>query len=63
MFHGFMLAAHQEGLTAGEYAFLYIDLFGASLQSGSHFPDTLLPWNRGDANNDLAKEAYKVSMP
>nr|XP_056709736.1 atrial natriuretic peptide receptor 1 [Euleptes europaea] len=61
IFHELMLYAHREGLTAGEYAFFYIDLYGASLQS-SYFPDRRLPWQRGDANDALAREAYKSVM-
>ncbi|KAJ7307289.1 hypothetical protein JRQ81_009294 [Phrynocephalus forsythii] len=61
IFRELMLHAHHEGLTAGEYAFFYIDPFGASLH-GSHFPDRQLPWRRGDRNDDAAREAYKAVM-
>lgn len=60
IFHELILDAHHEGLTKGEYAFFFIDLFGAILQS-SHFPDRRLPWQRGDGRDTLAREAYKVS--
>ncbi|XP_053224656.1 atrial natriuretic peptide receptor 1 isoform X1 [Podarcis raffonei] len=61
IFRELMVHAHREGLAAGEYAFLYIDLFGASLQS-STFPDRQLPWRRGDGNDTVAREAYKAVM-
>ncbi|XP_026548587.1 atrial natriuretic peptide receptor 1-like, partial [Notechis scutatus] len=61
IFRGLMLQAHREGLTAGEYAFFYMDLFGSSLQS-SRFPDPTLPWRRGDGNDGAAREAYKAVM-
>ncbi|XP_061462231.1 atrial natriuretic peptide receptor 1 [Rhineura floridana] len=56
-----MLYAHHEGLTTGDYAFFYIDLFGASLQS-SIFPDRQLPWRREDGHDAIACEAYKAVM-
>nr|XP_020666428.1 atrial natriuretic peptide receptor 1 isoform X1 [Pogona vitticeps] len=61
IFHELLLHAHHEGLTAGEYAFFFIDPFGASLQS-SHFPDRQLPWRRGDGHDVIAREAYKAVM-
>nr|XP_060613964.1 atrial natriuretic peptide receptor 1 [Anolis sagrei ordinatus] len=61
MFRKLMLHAHREGLTAGEYAFFYIDLYGASLQA-SHFPDRQLPWRRKDGEDAAAREAYKAVM-
>ncbi|XP_053133430.1 atrial natriuretic peptide receptor 1 isoform X2 [Hemicordylus capensis] len=61
IFRELMLHAHREGLTAGEYSFFYIDLFGASLQS-SRFPERQLPWWRGDGRDTLAQDAYKAVM-
>nr|XP_008122827.1 PREDICTED: atrial natriuretic peptide receptor 1 [Anolis carolinensis] len=61
VFRKLMLHAHREGLTAGEYAFFYVDLFGASLQ-GSVFPDRRLPWQRNDGDDAVAREAYKAVM-
>ncbi|XP_042295204.1 atrial natriuretic peptide receptor 1 isoform X2 [Sceloporus undulatus] len=61
IFHELMVHAHHEGLTTGDYAFFYIDLFAESLQS-SHFPDRRHPWQRGDGNDAIAREAYKAVM-
>ncbi|XP_064416570.1 atrial natriuretic peptide receptor 1 isoform X1 [Latimeria chalumnae] len=56
-----MLHVHRAGLSAGDYAFFYIDVFGASLQ-GAHFPEPRQPWQRGDTDDASAKEAYKAVM-
>ncbi|KAM3824903.1 atrial natriuretic peptide receptor 1 [Vipera latastei] len=61
IFRALMLQAHHEGLTAGDYAFFYIDLFGTSLRS-STFPDRTRPWRRGDGDDGAAREAYKAVM-
>ncbi|XP_063002092.1 atrial natriuretic peptide receptor 1 isoform X2 [Elgaria multicarinata webbii] len=61
VFRELMVQAHREGLTTGDYAFFYVDLFGASLKS-SHFPDRRLPWQRGDGKDDVAREAFKAVM-
>uniref|UniRef100_A0A8C1NL67 Guanylate cyclase n=1 Tax=Cyprinus carpio TaxID=7962 RepID=A0A8C1NL67_CYPCA len=45
------------GLPQEEYAFFFIDLFGYSLQS-----HPAKPWARGDADDNVAKEAFKVSL-
>uniref|UniRef100_A0A8D0GEY7 Guanylate cyclase n=1 Tax=Sphenodon punctatus TaxID=8508 RepID=A0A8D0GEY7_SPHPU len=58
-FRQLMLYAHQEGLTTGDYAFFFIDTFGASLQ-GHTFPGLRRPWWRGDKDDVKAQEAYKV---
>uniref|UniRef100_A0A8C0GF97 Guanylate cyclase n=1 Tax=Chelonoidis abingdonii TaxID=106734 RepID=A0A8C0GF97_CHEAB len=58
-FRQFLLQAWHEGLTQGDYAFFYIDIFGASLQ-GSRFPDPQRPWRRGDKDDANAREAFKV---
>lgn len=55
-----MLQAGREGLTHGDYAFFYIDIFGASLQ-GSHFPEPQRPWKRGDRHDASARQAFEVS--
>ncbi|TFJ97774.1 cyclin-dependent kinase 16 [Platysternon megacephalum] len=58
-FRQLMLQARREGLTQGDFAFFYIDIFGASLQ-GSRFPDPQRPWSRGDKEDTNAREAFKV---
>lgn len=55
-----MLQAGREGLTRGDYAFFYIDIFGASLQ-GSRFPEPQRPWKRGDRHDASARQAFEVS--
>ncbi|XP_044847772.1 atrial natriuretic peptide receptor 1 [Mauremys mutica] len=60
-FRQFLLQARHEGLTQGDYAFFYIDIFGASLQ-GSRFPDPQRPWRRGDKDDANAREAFKAVM-
>ncbi len=45
------------GLPQEEYAFFFIDLFGYSLQS-----HPAKPWARGDADDNVAKKAFKVSL-
>lgn len=55
-----MLQAGREGLTHGDYAFFYIDIFGASLQ-GSRFPEPQRPWKRGDHHDASARQAFEVS--
>ncbi|KAM7138460.1 atrial natriuretic peptide receptor 1 [Macrochelys suwanniensis] len=60
-FRRMMLHAQREGLTRGDFAFFYIDLFGASLQ-GSRFPDPQRPWRRGDKDDASAREAFKAVM-
>lgn len=55
-----MLQAGREGLTRGDFAFFYIDVFGASLQ-GSHFPEPQRPWKRGDRHDANARQAFEVS--
>uniref|UniRef100_A0A671P3K8 Guanylate cyclase n=1 Tax=Sinocyclocheilus anshuiensis TaxID=1608454 RepID=A0A671P3K8_9TELE len=45
------------GFPQEEYAFFFIDLFGYSLQS-----HPAKPWARGDADDNVAKEAFKVSL-
>uniref|UniRef100_A0A8C3QM12 Receptor ligand binding region domain-containing protein n=1 Tax=Cyanoderma ruficeps TaxID=181631 RepID=A0A8C3QM12_9PASS len=55
-----MLQAESEGLTGGDFAFFYIDTFGASLQ-GRSFPEPRRPWHRGDAHDARARRAFQVS--
>uniref|UniRef100_A0A673HXT5 Guanylate cyclase n=1 Tax=Sinocyclocheilus rhinocerous TaxID=307959 RepID=A0A673HXT5_9TELE len=45
------------GFPQEEYAFFFIDLFGYSLQS-----QPAKPWARGDADDNVAKKAFKVSL-
>ncbi|NXL53106.1 ANPRA protein, partial [Podilymbus podiceps] len=54
-----MLQARREGLTHGDYAFFYIDIFGASLQ-GSRFPEPQRPWRRGDRHDAGARQAFEA---
>ncbi|XP_074896948.1 atrial natriuretic peptide receptor 1 isoform X2 [Buteo buteo] len=54
-----MLQAGREGLTHGDYAFFYIDIFGASLQ-GSRFPEPQRPWKRGDHHDASARQAFEA---
>ncbi|NXA14382.1 ANPRA protein, partial [Sapayoa aenigma] len=54
-----MLQAELEGLTGGDFAFFYIDIFGASLQGG-HFPDPRRPWHRGDHHDPRARRAFEA---
>lgn len=61
IFRQLMLQAWREGLSNGDYAFFYIDVFGTSLQ-GSQFPDPERPWKRNDADDAIAKEAFKAVM-
>ncbi|XP_051626980.1 atrial natriuretic peptide receptor 1 isoform X1 [Manacus candei] len=54
-----LLQAELEGLTGGDFAFFYIDTFGASLQGG-HFPDPRRPWHRGDHHDPRARRAFEA---
>ncbi|XP_025936688.1 atrial natriuretic peptide receptor 1, partial [Apteryx rowi] len=54
-----MLQAWREGLTRGDYAFFYIDIFGASLQ-GARFPEPQRPWKRGDRDDASARQAFEA---
>ncbi|XP_075763065.1 atrial natriuretic peptide receptor 1 isoform X2 [Pelodiscus sinensis] len=60
-FRQLMLQARREGLTRGDYAFFYIDIFGASLQ-GARFPEPQRPWQRGDQDDADAREAFQAVM-
>ncbi|XP_067395400.1 atrial natriuretic peptide receptor 1 isoform X1 [Emydura macquarii macquarii] len=60
-FRQLMLQARREGLTQGDYAFFYIDIFGASLQ-GARFPEPQRPWKRGDKDDANAREAFQAVM-
>ncbi|OCT66711.1 hypothetical protein XELAEV_18042962mg [Xenopus laevis] len=61
MFRQLMIQAWREGLCSGDFAFFYVDMWGASLQS-SIFPDPKRPWYRGDADDAKAREAFKAVM-
>ncbi|OCT69553.1 hypothetical protein XELAEV_18040863mg [Xenopus laevis] len=61
MFRQLMIQAWREGLCSGDFAFFYVDVWGASLQS-SIFPDPKRPWYRGDADDAKAREAFKAVM-
>ncbi|NXF70969.1 ANPRA protein, partial [Sclerurus mexicanus] len=54
-----LLQAEREGLTGGDFAFFYIDIFGASLQGG-RFPDPHRPWHRGDRHDPRARRAFQA---
>ncbi|XP_066193808.1 atrial natriuretic peptide receptor 1 isoform X2 [Sylvia atricapilla] len=54
-----MLQAESEGLTGGDFAFFYIDTFGASL-SGPRFPEPRRPWHRGDTHDARARRAFQA---
>uniref|UniRef100_A0A8U7NNI9 Guanylate cyclase n=1 Tax=Corvus moneduloides TaxID=1196302 RepID=A0A8U7NNI9_CORMO len=54
-----MLQAEREGLTGGDFAFFYIDMFGASLQ-GQRFPEPRRPWHREDAHDARARRAFQA---
>ncbi|XP_053857335.1 atrial natriuretic peptide receptor 1 isoform X5 [Vidua macroura] len=54
-----MLQAEHEGLTGGDFAFFYIDTFGASLQ-GQRFPEPRRPWHRGDPHDARARRAFQA---
>nr|XP_033780286.1 atrial natriuretic peptide receptor 1 [Geotrypetes seraphini] len=60
-FRQLMLHTWHKGLNSGDYAFFFIDVFGASLQE-SHSLDPQKPWKRGDADDAIAKEAFKAVM-
>lgn len=40
-----------------EFVFIYIDVFGRTVAS-----KPARPWAKGDADDDLAKKAYQVSL-
>ncbi|KAK2518221.1 atrial natriuretic peptide receptor 1 [Columba guinea] len=54
-----LLQAEREGLTRGDFAFFYIDIFGASLQGG-RFPEPQRPWRRGDRHDASARRAFEA---
>ncbi|XP_039623619.1 atrial natriuretic peptide receptor 1-like isoform X2 [Polypterus senegalus] len=56
-FRKLMILVLKANLPLGDYVFFYLDVFGSSLQS-----DQRKPWFRGDADDALAKEAYKAVM-
>ncbi|XP_053560201.1 atrial natriuretic peptide receptor 1 [Bombina bombina] len=60
-FREFILHAWRQGFCSGDYAFFYIDMFGASLK-GSSYPDPKQPWHRGDLEDANAREAFKAVM-
>lgn len=55
IFRQLMVHFHRAGLPKEEYVFFYIDIFGRSLEARPS-----RPWARGDSDDDLAKEAFKV---
>ncbi|KAM6999311.1 atrial natriuretic peptide receptor 1 [Melospiza melodia melodia] len=54
-----LLQAERAGLTGGDFAFFYIDTFGASLQ-GRRFPEPQRPWKRGDSDDARARRAFQA---
>ncbi|XP_035286777.1 atrial natriuretic peptide receptor 1-like [Anguilla anguilla] len=53
-FRDLMVHFRKEGLPQEEYVFFYIDVFGRSLVT--QLPR---PWAKGDANDSIAKEAFR----
>lgn len=52
-----MVQFRKQRLPQEEYVFFFIDLFGESVQ---RLPAK--PWAHGDADDHIAKEAFKVSQ-
>lgn len=52
-----MVNFRKANLPHEEFVFIYIDVFGRTVASRP-----ARPWARGDADDDLAKEAYQVSL-
>lgn len=52
-----MVQFRKQGLPQEEYVFFFIDLFGESVQR-----HPAKPWVQGDADDNTAKEAFKVSQ-
>ncbi|XP_060057432.1 atrial natriuretic peptide receptor 1 isoform X1 [Erinaceus europaeus] len=59
-FRTLMLLALEAGLTGEDYVFFHLDLFGHSLQ-GAHGLAPRKPWERGDGQDDRARQAYQVA--
>lgn len=57
IFRQLMVNFHKANLPQEEFVFIYIDVFGRTVAS-----QPAQPWARGDADDDLAKEAYRVSL-
>jgi len=57
IFRKLMVEFWRLGHPLEEYAFFFIDLFGKSLQS-----QPAKPWAHGDADDNAAMEAFKVSF-
>uniref|UniRef100_A0A8B9JFH9 Guanylate cyclase n=1 Tax=Astyanax mexicanus TaxID=7994 RepID=A0A8B9JFH9_ASTMX len=56
-FRKLMVQFYKQRLPQEEYVFFFIDLFGESLRSRP-----AKPWARGDADDEAAKQAFKVSL-
>lgn len=52
-----MVNFRKANLPQEEFVFIYIDVFGITVAS-----QPARPWARGDADDDLAKEAYQVCL-
>lgn len=52
-----MVNFRKANLPQEEFVFIYIDVFGRTVSS-----QPARPWARGDADDDIAKEAYQVSL-
>lgn len=52
-----MVQFRKQRLPQEEYVFFFIDLFGESVQGRP-----AKPWAQGDADDDVVKEAFKVSQ-
>lgn len=57
IFRQLMVNFRKANLPQEEFVFIYIDVFGRTVAS-----QPARPWARGDPDDDLAKEAYQVSL-
>ncbi|XP_043934919.1 atrial natriuretic peptide receptor 2 [Protopterus annectens] len=55
--YNIMDLAHKQGLTNGDYTFIYLDLYGESLRPDT-FKEPNLPWKENNSK-DIRKEAFK----
>ncbi|XP_038624938.1 atrial natriuretic peptide receptor 1 [Tachyglossus aculeatus] len=63
-FRALMLAAWAAGMTGGDFAFFYLDVFGHSLWGpgpGGHL-DPRRPWYRGDGLDAQAQKAFQSAI-
>ena len=48
------------GIHIADYTFMFIDIFGESLQLDGEEADTRSPWRFGDKDDEMAKKAFQV---